>query len=53
MNNFQLVAKILKQYKPGSEERQFAQYVIGVTQKNYSGQLLTLKLKELSETKIA
>lgn len=49
MNNFKLIAKILKQYQPGSEDRALAGLAISTLQQNYSGKHLTLKLEQLLE----
>jgi len=47
MNNFKLIAKILKQYPAQSEDRAVARFAISTLQQNYTDKILTLKLQQL------
>lgn len=47
---FKLVAKILKQYEPFSDERCAAQAMIKFYQETYTGNMLRIKLEGLLET---
>jgi hypothetical protein len=49
MNNFKLIARILKQYEPNSEDRTIAGMAITNYQARYTGELLTKKLETLLE----
>ena len=48
-NNFKLIAKILKQYEPNSEDRAIASMAIANYNACYTGKILTLKLETLLE----
>jgi hypothetical protein len=48
-NNFKLIAKILKQYEPNSEDRIIAGMAIANYNARYTGKTLTLKLQSLLE----
>ena len=49
MNNFKLVARILQQYEPNSEDRCIAGIAITDYQARYTGKTLALKLESLLE----